>query len=319
MRSRLSQTRKRYSALWTSFVSLALDRGYPPLPIDPVHFETVISAFATEKKSTSVVSSMVAAVNHFHQLAGFQPPSNHPRVKLTLRGITRAYSKPVEHTMPLSSDIIKAGIQLLGEDLLRTSGFTVSVLRWRTISAMVLSFVSLGRYNCLSKLRMHDLFFCEDGVLITFPSSKTDQLRQGQPVFVARIRGSLFCPVLLIKAYTLRLQYEAFLQDKLPFIDHLFPAIRSRRGIAILLSSAFSSQAALKAFRDLLEEMGVPNPGAFSLHSGRRGGATAAAMNGCDFLSIKRQGRWRSDACPQLYIDEANMRRNNFSLYLGLM
>ena len=314
-----TSTRKRYSTLWTTFVSLALDRSFPPLPIDPLHFEAVISAFAAEKKSTSVVSAMVAAVNHFHQLAGYPSPSLHPRVKLTLRGITRAYAKPVEHTMPLSSDMVKAGVTLLGDDLFRTSGFSESILRWRTITAMVLSFASLGRYNCLSKLRMGDLFFYEDGVLITFPSSKTDQLGQGQPVFVARIRGSPFCPVLLLKAYTLRIQYEAFLQGQLPFLGHLFPAIRCRNGIAVFLGSAFSAQAALKAFRDLLGEMGVQNPKSFSLHSGRRGGATAAAMNGCDFLSIKRQGRWRSDACPQLYIDEANMRRNNFSSYLGLM
>ena len=314
-----TSTRKRYSALWTSFVSLSTDRGFPPLPSAPAHFEAVISAFASEKRSTSVVSAMVAAVNHFHQLAGYEPPSHCPRVKLTLRGITRAFSRPVEHTMPLSPDMVKAAMQLLGDDLFRTTGFSVPLLRWRTVTALVLSFVSLGRYNCLSKLRVTHLFFYEDGLLVNFPSSKTDQLRQGQPVFIGRIAGSAFCPVLLLKAYTLRIQYEAFRQNALPFSGFLFPAIRSQRGVSILLTSAFSSQAALKAFRDLLEDLGVTNPRSFTLHSGRRGGATAAAMNGCDFLSIKRQGRWRSDACPQLYIDEANMRRNNFTSFLGLM
>ena len=154
--------------------------------------------------------------------------------------------------------------------------------------------------------------------MTTFPSSKTDQLQQGQQVFVTRVRGSPYCPVLLMKAYTLRLQFEAFKRNH-HFSGHLFPALRHQGGVSLLRDTPFSQQGALSAFRSLLEDMGVPNPRAFSLHSGRRGGATTAAMNGCDFLSIKRQGRWRSDACPQLYIDEANMRRNNFSMFLGLI
>ena len=214
---------------------------------------------------------------------------------------------------------MKSAIRLLGEDLFLTTNFSSSVLRWRTVAALTLSFTSLGRYSCLAKLKMHHITFYEDGLMVTFPSSKTDQLRQGQTVFVARVRGSPFCPVLLMKAYTLRLQFEAFKAHSLPFLGFLFPAIRQQRGISILQPTSFSAQAALKAFRELLGELGIQNPGAFSLHSGRRGGATAAAMNGCDFLSIKRQGRWKSDACPQIYIDEANMRKNNFSMFLGLM
>ena len=300
-------------------MSLATDLSLAPLPVSPEDFETIISTFAREKRSTSVVTSMVAAVNHFHRLFGFPPPAQHPRVQLTLKGIQRAYSRPAEQTLPLSPSMIQAAIHLLGTDLYRTTNFSVSVLRWRTVAAMAFSFSSLARYSCMTRLKLHHITFYEDGLMVTFPSSKTDQLRQGKPVFVSRIRGSPFCPVMLMKAYTLRLQFEAFKGHAFPFLGFLFPAIRQQREVSTLQNKAFSPQAALKAFRELLEEIGLSNPKSFSLHSGRRGGATAAAMNGCDFLSIKRQGRWKSDTCPQLYIDEAHMRKNNFSMYLGLM
>ena len=60
----------------------------------------------------------------------------------------------------------------------------------------------------------------------------------------------------------------------------------------------------------------VENPEAFSLHSGRRGGATEAISNGCDLLSLKRQGRWRSDSCPQIYVDDVLNCSSRFTSFL---
>ena len=182
-----------------------------------------------------------------------------------------------------------------------------------------LTFASLARFSCMSHLRLSHLHFSQEGVLVTFPVSKTDQLGLGQKTFIKRVPGSTFCPVLLLKAYTLRLLFEAYRTNALPYSGFLFPALRAQNGLSRLQDAAFSHQGATKAMRDLLCSVGVATPAAYSLHSGRRGGATAAAMNGCDFLSIKRQGRWKSDSCPQIYIDEAYMRQNDFSMYLGLI
>ena len=183
---------------------------------------------------------------------------------------------------------------------------------------MVFSFTSLARFDCASRLRISHLHFQEHGLEVHFTSSKTDQTKKGEFVFIGRIPNSPFCPVLFMKAYHIRLNWEAFSLNSFPFTGFVFPALR-RSGTAMrLLASPASRQAACKAFRDVLESLGVPDPSLFTLHSGRRGGATAAAMNGCSFLSIKRQGRWKSDSCPQRYIDDATSRKNNFSRFLGL-
>ena len=261
---------------------------------------------------------MAAAENHFHELAGFAAPSASRRARLTLRGIQRSFARPAKQALPFSPCLIKAATAQLGDDLLRTSHFQQSVAIWRTVTAMAFSFSTLARFNCMTKIKLRHIQFFEDGAQIFFPSSKTDQLGLGQYVFLNRIPNSHFCPVLLLKAYTLRLHFKAFLSGSFPFEGFLFPGLRRIRGRSVLTRLAFSRQGATKALRDLLSELGVPNPRAYTLHSGRRGGATFAAMNGCDFLSLKRQGRWRSDSSPQIYIDEALMRNNHFTSYLGL-
>ena len=46
------------------------------------------------------------------------------------------------------------------------------------------------------------------------------------------------------------------------------------------------------------------DPGKYTWHSFRRGGATASYEAGCDYISIKRHGTWASD-CFWQYITAA--------------
>ena len=312
-----TSTKKAYSKLWQEFISIAFAFRMRPLPVAAEDLEVILGHFAETKKSVHLVNSMLAAVSHAHTVAGFVL-NRTPRLKLLLRGVSRRYTRPASQSRPLSAAMVMDAIGLLEGDHLRTRDFLKPVVQWRSVAAMVFSFSSLARFDCMSKLTLKDLQFFENHLQIYFPSSKVDQHGRGEVVLVGTIPGSIHCPVLFIKAYTLRLQWEAFSMQQFPFNGPVFPALKAARGRSLLLDKPFSRQGATKAFRDTLDEMGVPNPNLFTLHSGRRGGATAAAMQGCDFLSIKRQGRWRSDSCPQRYIDEATTRINNFSSFLGL-
>ena len=312
-----TSTRKAYAKLWDDFVSIALAFRMQPLPVSAENFEVILQHYAESKQSVHLTNSMIAAVTHAHAVAGWTLDWS-PRLKLLLRGVARRYTRPAVQSLPLSASIVAGAIDLLEQDHLRTRDFGKPVLLWRSVAAMVLSYSSLARFDCMTKLTMSHLQFYPEKLQIFFPSSKTDQLGRGELVFVGRIPGSLHCPVLFLKAYTLRLQWEAFCMGSFPHEGPLFPSLRPSNGQVRLLPTPFSRQGATKAFRETLGAMGVPDPSLFTLHSGRRGGATAAAMNGCTFLSIKRQGRWKSDSCPQRYIDEATTRMNDFSRFLGL-
>ena len=94
----------------------------------------------------------------------------------------------------------------------------------------------------------------------------------------------------LVPAFVNPIMLENFRREAIPF-----------------LPEAISYADSLSVSRSLLSRVGVKNPGAYGEHSGRRGGATAAAGAGMSLEKIKRHGRWRSISMPQEYIDDELM------------
>ena len=319
-----TSTYRQYSRLWERFTDLALARGFSCLPVSTEHFEILLADFAAATASTSSTQKLLAAVTFFHRYHGFQPPATAARGRLILRGIARTYARPVKRAAPITPDIVKAAIYYqIGSDLDKRFGFAVSLITWRTVAQLVISFAGLARFHCLTNISMKDVVFINGGVQLTFWNTKTDTLNAGQTIFLSPV-ASYACPVRFIASYFARLQWEAFLGGFFPYVGPLLPSLTARGGSSSGVTSLsptarpFSKQAATISLRAHLTHLGVPNAASYTLHSGRRGGATHAALNGCDFISIKRQGRWASDSCPQLYIDEAATLRSTFSRFLGL-
>ena len=311
-------TLKHYRRVWRIFIEIVIRLNLSILPTTGHDFDVAISDYTSTTQSYAAVLLMVAAVSHFHARAGFASPASNPQVRLTLRGIRRSFCKEPKRALPLTPNLVRMATELLEDDCYRTSHFEKPLLLWRTVIAMVFSFSSLARFDCMTRLKISHLSFEDNGANIFFPSSKTDQFRTGQNIFLKHIPGSRFCPVFLLKSYTLRLHYAAHQANAFPFSGFLFPAFARRQASTFPTDKPFSRQGATKAFRDTLSLLPVPDPSRYTLHSGRRGGATNAALMGCDFLTIKRQGRWKSGSCPQMYIDEAHLRNNHFTSFLGL-
>ena len=72
---------------------------------------------------------------------------------------------------------------------------------------------------------------------------------------------------------------------------------------------------ALEDLRKLLTELGH-NGKLYGEHSGKRGGASAAAENGMDMETLKRFGRWQSTTMPAKYVDLATSSRIEMSKLL---
>ena len=313
-----TSTYNQYRRLWERFAALASARGYPCLPVSTAHFEQLLSDFAASSKSASSSQKLVAAVSFFHRYYGFEPPATAARGRLILRGITRTFTRPVQRAPPLTPEIIRAAVyHQIGSDLQLLSNFVVPLSTWRTVAQLVLSFSTLARFHCLANISVKDMIFINGGAHLTFWHTKTDALNQGQSVFIAGTT-SFACPVRFLQAYVYRLNWEACLGGFFPFSGPLFPALVAGSPSLRPDAAAFSKQAATISMRHHLLHLGVPNAESFTLHSGRRGGATQAAIAGCDFLTIKRQGRWASDSCPQMYIDDAATMQSNFTSFLGL-
>ena len=215
---------------------------------------------------------------------------------------------------------------LVGDDVLVDSFFDVGLTDWRTAAQAVISFFGLARFDCLTKLKPEHLAFHDGWLALTFPRGKTDQLGEGRTISIHRSQAG-FCPVAFLEAYLRRLQWE--FQLELPqdsYRGPLFPTltvrwIDSRFGKVITALPKnpipFSHSGATIALRKGLERTGHPQANLFTLHSGRRGGASAAVAAGCDMLTLKRQGRWKSDSCPQLNVDEHVSLNTDFTKFLS--
>ena len=94
-----------------------------------------------------------------------------------------------------------------------------------------------------------------------------------------------------------------------PLVPGLKPMFikKFKREAFKFLPRPISYADSLAKSRSLLSKIGVKDPNAYGEHSGRRGGATAAAGAGMSLEKIKRHGRWRSLSMPQEYIDEELM------------
>lgn len=319
-------SRKSYEGAWKSFKALARDLGFCPLPCSQEDFKRGLSNLATMSGKLPSIKRMMAAVTFFHKLNGFPSPASGLGCSLLMRGIKRKLFIKPKRASPLSSDIVKKLVDsLIGQDLFCTSYYDVSLRDWRTAASCVLLFAALCRFDDLCKIRASDISFEANKASIFIPRSKTDQIGEGHVVSVAA-SGSDSCPVFLLKAYVRRIFWEAAVEGRI-YEGPLFPSLGRRRvqgplgacftSLPVASPAPFSYKGALADFRAALSGIGL-DPKSFSLHSGRRGGATEAVINGCDLLLLKRQGRWRSDACPQLYVDDVLNNSSKFSSFLGL-
>ena len=325
-----TSTKASYLSSWTKFRAICAQLAITsPLPISSKDFAAVISFYAAKERKLPSTLTMISAVSFAHTLNGFPSPSQDPTFSLVLRGIKRKTFVPPKRAVPLSSsDVSLLVLRLIASDLEVDSFFDVCLSDWRTAAQAVLSFFALARFDCLTKLRPVHLRFQDRLVLVTFPSSKTDQLGEGRVVSVHRANDAAFCPVDFLEKYLRRLNWEFQLEfPSKNYEGPIFPSLTVRKiksafGDAVSsLPTApvpFSHSGATMALRKALAKVGHPQANLFTMHSGRRGGASAAVAAGCDLLTLKRQGRWKSDACPQLYVDEHVSINTDFTKYLAI-
>jgi hypothetical protein len=134
-------------------------------------------------------------------------------------------------------------------------------------------------------------------MLISFGKLKNDQYSEGSTKLVAsNLSSTKYCPVLLTQLYLERLGigYRGYL---IPRVRLDLRKIQQADG-----SFPLSYTTALEDFRDLLTILGE-DASSYSEHSGKRGGASAAAEAGMSASELQRFGGWRSANMASKYTD----------------
>ena len=160
---------------------------------------------------------------------------------------------------------------------------------------MLLLFFGMKRFDDIKRLRVCDINVLREGHLEFYvDSSKTDQMGKG---FVFHVTGEKFNGFSIPKVLNWYLE-----STRLRGTNYLFPCFRNKKGKVVAQGGYYISYSCsalqLKTF---CLKNGIPS---LTMHSGRRGGVTAAVDVGIDRMNIKAVGNWSSDIvdsyfCPR--------------------
>ena len=149
---------------------------------------------------------------------------------------------------------------------------------------------------------------------INVVKSKTDQLRKGNEVVIAKGSNADTCPAKMLSRYLARIK-----QDPLEHDNYIFrPLLKSRTGHKLVLVNKPLSYSTIRdhfkaSFKDI-----VPDISRFGTHSLRAGGASAAANAGVNDRLFERHGRWKTASAKNGYVDDSLESRLAVSKMLGI-
>lgn len=237
-----------------------------------------------------------------HSIAGIPSPSSSPFIQATLEELKRNLAKPVCKKSPFTVEMLQS--------IVRDANKTNTLSSLHLAAICLIAFAGFLRFDELANIRPCDLEIREDYVTIQIPHSKTNQMRQGNKVVVARM-GSETCPVAMLEAYIRRgdIQMDSDLK--------LFIPISSGRCQKLWATGGITCSRMRELLKNKLEELGFPSA-EFSLHSLRAGGATAAAAAGVPDRVFKKHGHWKSETAKDGYIEGSFHKRLSVTQNLGL-
>ena len=303
LHSRADSTTKKYLGAFRRWKVWAATHSLVPVPAKPHEVALYLQHLAEESGSKSAVEEACHALAWVHSTAGLASPPSHPFVKATLEGLQRSLAKPVVKKEPITLEILDA--------MVHDANKSGSLSDLRLVTACLLSFAGFLRFDEMINLRPCDFTFSEEMLKIHIVRSKTDQLRQGNEVLVARTNTNT-CPVAML---------ERYMQRTTMSLDDVWPLFRpiqsSKKGESLRDAGKISYSCLRDLFRKKLADLGFP-PDEFGLHSLRAGGATAAANAKVPDRMFKRHGRWKSETAKDGYVKDDVKSRLEVSKSLGL-
>jgi hypothetical protein len=293
-------TKKQYQYAYRRWISFCQENSLVLLPADVQHVSACVALVAKQTCSISAAETLSSAISYEHRKAFLPTPTQHPSHILLMKSIRRKYSRERTPAAPVSKKLLHRMIDFLFKGVHGVGAIRAPLTLWRTVWRLIIQFHTLSRFADLIDLKVSALKFVmrpEKHLLIKFGKLKNDQYSEGSTKLVAsNLQSPKYCPVLITRLYLERLG--------IGFRGYLIPRVRldSNRIQRADEAHALSYTTALEDFRDLLTALGE-DASTYSEHSGKRGGASAAAEAGMSASELQRFGGWRSSSMAAKYTD----------------
>jgi len=293
-RSLSAATRRGYARDLAAFQTWCQARAVTALPAAPQTLAAYLADLAlTDRPAT--IGRKLAAIAVAHRDAGLESPTEHGMVKRTLAGIRREKGTAQNQKNALLVDDLRRMVTPLG----------TSLLDRRDRALLLLGFAAALRRSELVALRVEDVQFEEEGLVLTLRRSKTNQEGRLETIAVAYGSEMRTCPVRALRVWLVAAELVE---------GPLFVGLTPHGG---LRPTALGDRMVAHVVKRRCKAVGI-DPSEVAGHSLRRGFATAAARAKKPDRMIKRHGRWKSTAMLDRYIEDATRWDDNASAGLGL-
>ena len=293
-RSLSESTRRGYARDLAAFRAWCHENAVTALPAEPQTLAAYLAGLAlTDRPAT--IGRKLAAIAVAHRDAGLESPTEHGMVKRTLAGIRREKGTAQKQKSALLVDDLRRMVAPLGKSLLDR----------RDRALILLGFAAALRRSELVALRVDDIRFEEEGLVLTLRRSKTNQEGRLETIAVAYGSEPTTCPVRAVRAWLAIAE----------IVDGaLFVGLTPQGG---LRKAALGDRMVAHVVKRRCRAVGI-DPELVAGHSLRRGFATAAARAKKPDRMIKRHGRWKSTAMLDRYIEDGTRWDDNATIGLGL-
>ncbi len=329
-RSMSKSTIYSYGSDWIDFKYWCESKKLPFIPASP----STVAGYMADRASNcwiskngkkmnplkvSTLERRLTTISIAHHKGCFPFDRKHPTIQATWKGIKNTHGVAQTRKDPILIEDLRKMIELIPIDdrssylYIEEDGRKINSFNeyWKPVlkgirdrAILLIGFAGAFRRSELVALRMEDLKFTKEGIVVNLKRSKTDQIGEGRDIAIPYGSNPLTCPV-------------RNLQDWLTSakIDNgpLFRAINRHGQVAAKAISHRSVARMIKANPFL-----IGRSESFSGHSLRSGFATTAALAGVPEHEIMRQtGHKKSDTIKK-YIRISSLWKENAASKIGL-
>ena len=299
VQSRAESTLTTYRRRWKAFSGWCRDHDLAVLPAEPT---TVAGWVADCGNSLSTIRVTLAAIVAAHRMSQHDDPTKHEVVRAVVQGLRREQGSAQKQVAPILTDTLRKMIEACPE----------TPTGHRDRAMLLLGFAGAFRRSELAALRLEDLDWRTEGLVVNLQRSKTDQGGEGRRIGIPYGSDPITCPVRVLRSWLAWMAQEA--RRRPPVAPSaLFPALSPSGG----LGAALGGRAVAQMIKRAAERVGV-DPATVSGHSLRAGFATQAAMSGAAERAIARQTGHKNLQTLRKYIREGTLFRENAATKLGL-
>ena len=252
--------------------------------------DTLVASYLAAHAETLSVATLVrrlSSISKAHAASGVVNPVRAELVKATLRGIRRRRGSAQREATPLLKDDLFAMLDAMG-DALKDA---------RDRALLLIGFAGGFRRSELVAIDIGSIQFMRQGVIVTIPRSKTDQLGAGRKVGIP-VGRTRHCPVGALEDWIAR---AGLIEGPL-----FRPVDRHGR----IHPNALTGEAVSLVIKERVAAAAI-NPAGFSGHSLRAGLATSAAQAGVATWRIRAQTGHASDATLSKYVRDGELFTGN--------